>query len=465
MKNFVPCLLFLAGLGYAVPLLEAQDEGCSIEWVTVDGDNPTGSSSSSAALNTDIMGAAEKQANPPASASVDATGGSMGASSSATATSPSSSDASPAALNGNATDSASALNLPNLPGGIAPLPLTDDHLKAPTQTDAVPASAHTYTPKDAGVFNCSDFEAWLKPLVTSNDATKWIVIKPGAYRYALGKQMPDGTDPNTVDGENLVIWMTIDNMTLDLRGVTFYIDITPENKQQRPVSMIYVNQINDVTILGGTVWIDQGEQWSQARVTDLGAADSNGNQVATVVVDQGYNVSAWRSAGPRNQNCIDDSNADSFTRPECNFWYFSDYNFDNLDSKRTWTASVGSRAGLKKGYVLSMQVGPNTPWAVSSENNNALTVRGMTTNGAFGSIGNSNQPSKKIVSFEDIYMVNPPNRPGYAPRVNGPALSWSNIGGMVYDAPDEPLSGKTGSFWQTTAAPKDLQAASNTTFA
>lgn len=477
MKNIIASAFLLAGFACAVPLLEQQDEGCSMEWVTVYEVAPTGSASSSAAINTGVMGAKEKLAHSPTStaganiepsktgsSAVDATAGSNIASSSIAAASASASDAAPAATNGNATDTAS-VHLPNLLNGSPAFPINGDHLKAPVATDTVPAGAATYTPKAAGVFDCLDFQTWLKNMMASNPPTKWIVIKPGVYTYALGAKMPAGTDPNTVDGENIVIGMNTNDWTLDFRGVTFYIDITPGNQQQRPQSMIYTNQVNDVTILGGTIWVDQGEQWSQARVTDLSAADSNGNQVATVVVDQGYNVSAWRSAGPRNQKCIDDSNKDSFSRPGCNFWYFSNYNFDNLDSKRTWTASVGARAGLKQGYVLSMQVGPSTPWAISSENNNGLHVRGLTTNAALISIGNQNQPNKKIVTFEDVYMVNPPNRPGYAPRVNGPALSWGNIGGMVYDAPGQPLSDKPGSFWQTTAAPKDLQAASNTTFA
>lgn len=479
MKGLIACAFLLARLGSAVPLLEDQDEGCSIEWVTVYGNAPTGTSSSLAAINTGFMDAGEKLANSPTDAAgtkigssnagssniaAAAASGSSSAPSSNPSVSQSESGSIPVTTNGTSTNS-SSVNLPNLPNGAPAFPINGDHLMAPVATDKVPAGAATYTPKAAGVFNCTDFQEWMKNLMTSNPSTKWMVVKPGVYTYALGPKMPVGADPNLFTGENIIIGMNTDDWTLDIRGVTFYIDITPENQQQRPASMIYNNQVNDVTILGGTIWIDQGEQWTQARVTDLSAADSSGSQIATVVVDQGYNVSAWRSAGPRNQNCIDDSNPASFTRPSCNFWYFSNYNFDNLDSKRTWTASVAGRAGLKKGYVLSMQVGPNTPWAISSENNNGLVVRGLTTNGALISIGNQNQPSKKIVTFEDVYMVNPPNRPGFAPRVNGPALSWGNIGGMVYDAPGQPLSEKPGSFWQTTAAPKDLQAASNTTFA
>ena len=477
MRGILACNFLLASVVSAIPLLEEQDKDCSIEWVTVYRDAPTSASISSAAISTGVMDAGEKLANSPTkatgakikssdagSSTVDAAAASSNASSSAAVASLSAPGSAPAATDGNSTDTA-CVNLPNLTDGTPAFPINGDHLKAPVATDAAPAGAATYTPKETGVFNCSDFQAWMKNLMASNPPAKWIIIKPGVYTYALGQKMPVGTDPNTVNGENIIIGMNTDDWTLDIREVTFYIDITPENKQQRPADMIYTNQVNEVTILGGTIWIDQGEQWSQARVTDLSPADSSGNQVATVLVDEGYNVSVWRTAGPRNQNCIDDSNPESYTRPGCNFWYFSNYNFDNLDSKRTWTVIVGARAGLKQGYALNTQVGSNTPWAISSENNNGLLIKGLTTNGALISIGNVNQPNKKIVTFEDVYMVNPPNRPGYAPRVNGPALSWGNIGGMVYDQPGQPLSEKPGSFWQTTAAPKDLQAASNTTFA
>ena len=265
--------------------------------------------------------------------------------------------------------------------------------------DAVPAGAAIYMPPKRGIFDITNFAARMKKEKDANLASKWMKVALGAYLYAPGQVMPSGTDANTVTGENIAIYFTTGGWTLDLRGVTFYIDITTEYQNQRPGDMIYINQSEDFTVLGGTVWIDQGEEWTQARVTSMSAADDHGNQVATMQAEQGYNVSAWRAVGPHNQGCVDDSDSNHFTRPDCDFWYVSEYDFSDLDSKRTFTASVASRAGIKEGYVLTMLLVVNSFTTIPTENSGNFHVKGFTSKGYVASIG---LDGKVAPVFEDV---------------------------------------------------------------
>ena len=478
MRDFLKYVL-LATVVAAAPQLQERDSGdnddddCSMVWVTIYVDASTTSmtqsplpttSSTSAVLgngvDTNVINAVNKVELPPrSSGSVTSAAPSTIASSAPSASNSNTDSGSTMATNPTANGT-STLNIPNRPDGSAPIPINGDHLSAPVAQDPVPQGAATYIPPTPGVFNNTDFAAWMQKQKDAKIASKWMKVAPGAYRYALGTLMPSGTDANTVVGENIAIGFTAGGWTLDLRGVTFYIDITPENQNQRPGDMIYINQSEGFTILGGTIWIDQGEQWTQARVTSMSDADSEGNQIATMEVEQGYNVSAWNAAGPRNQGCVDDSDPNHFTRPGCNFWYVSKYDFSNLESKRTFTASVTSRAGIQKGYVVTMEVVINSYTTISTENNGNFHVKGFTSNGAVASIGLN---GKVAPIFEDVYYVNPPPRPGYAPRVEGPALSWGNIGGPAYNPPGQPLAEMPGSVWQTSGCQKDLQSASNGT--
>ena len=177
-------------------------------------------------------------------------------------------------------------------------------------------------------------------------------------------------------------------------------------------------------------------------------------------VEQGYNVSVWSNAGPRNQACVDDSDPNHYTRPDCNFWYASKYDFSNLESKRTFTVQIGARSNIQKGYVITTQLGLNSLTTISSENNGNFLVKGFTSNGYVASIGLN---GKVPPVYEDVYYVNPPPRPGYAPRVNGPGLGYGNLGGFCYDAPGQEKASLPGSYWQSTGCSKDLLSASNTT--
>ncbi|KAL2041302.1 hypothetical protein N7G274_005684 [Stereocaulon virgatum] len=492
MRSILAYVLLAAAVSAAPRPGNTAEDDCSMVWVTVYGDVPSGSvtgdqlaASTSANPGKDTAGSAAttlipvkvKDASggdmrkaalqsPPSGTSSDAAEAasiairtSSSASAADTTTPPAAAQTTPVRF----PDESSALSLPTRPDGSAPLPVNGKHISAPVATDPIPLGAATYTPPNPGVFDNADFANWTDKQKTGNNLpSKWMVVAPGSYRYKPGQVMPAGTDANTVRGENLVLYNFPAGWTLDIRGVTFIIDITDENKNQRPAVMIYVIQAENMTILGGTIWVDQGELFTQARIISVGAPDSDGNNMlATMEVEQGYNLSAWRTAGPRNQRCVDDSDPNHFKDPGCNFWYASNYDFSTLESKRTFTAIFASRAGIKKGYVLTMENGLNSYIAVSSEDNSGTHVKGLTTNGNMMSIGlNSGQVAPV---FENVYLVNPPPRPGFAPRVEGPALSWGNIGGFIYDTPGQVLSKLPGSFWQYSGCEKDLQVAGNNT--
>ncbi len=488
MKGFWVWALLAAVVSTAPQLYErdiSDDDDCSMVWVTVYTDALPSTTAGSRTLASTVGSSGPDAVLPAATSSKPTTVGSissvdtvdggnetasttgpLGASDAASSltTSSAASTLSPSSPSNTAAlataSGSSALDTPTRPDGSAPFPVNNDHLSAPVATDAVPAGAATYTPAKPGVFDNTDFAAWMKKQKDADLASKWMKVAPGSYRYAPGPVMPSGTDANTVVGENIAIGFMTGGWTLDLRDVTFYIDVTPQNQNQRPSDMIYINQSEDFTILGGTVWVDQGEEWTQARIKSLSAADDQGNQIATIEVEQGYNVSAWRAAGPRNQGCVDDSDSTHFTRPGCNFWYVSKYDFSDLDSKHTFTASIASRAGIEEGYVLVMVVVENSSTTISTEDNGNFHVKGFTSNGYVASIGLN---GKKAPVFEDVYYVNPPPRPGYAPRVQGPAVSWSSVGGPVYNPPGQPLAEMPGSVWQATGCEKDLQSASNGT--
>ena len=351
------------------------------------------------------------------------------------------------------------ISMPTRPDGSAGLPVNNDHISAPVDARPVPDGVAIYTPS-GDTMNCSDFVSWMTAHRTSGLASKYLKVTPGVYSYDLGAIHALDADANLSPGNNIVLWLFSGGWTLDLRNVTFLISITPENANRRPDNMIYIDESDDLIILGGTVWIDQGEQFTQARLTSL-TASSSGNQRATFTVEKGYNVSAWTSAGPRNQGCVDTSSPTHFKRPPCNFWKVDDYDFSTLSTTHTFTATVLPGSALQSGYVIYMQVGPNSLTTVSSENNANLHVKGMTTNGAIGQIGLNN---KQTATFQDYYYVDPPARPGFAQRVNGPTLSWGHIGdAFAYDTPGQAAVVYVDSWWQYTGCERDLQVGGNQT--
>ena len=354
----------------------------------------------------------------------------------------------------------SSISMSTRPDGSAGLPVNEDHISAPVDTRRVPDGAAIYTPY-GDTINCTDFVSWMNAHRTADLASKYLKVSPGVYSYDLGNPHALDADANLSPGNNIVLWLFSGGWTLDLRNVTFLISITPENANRRPTNMIYIDESDDLTILGGTIWIDQGEQFTQARLTSLSPSSTASTQLATFTVEKGYNVSAWSSAGPRNQGCIDSSFPAHFKRPQCNFWKVENYDFSHLTTTHTFTTTVLPGSQLQTNYVIYLQSGPNSLTTISSENNANLHVKGITTNGAIGQIGLND---KKTATFEDYYYVNPPPRPGYAERVNGPTLSWGHIGEAVaYDTPGQAEIVFVNTWWQYTGCRGDLQSAGNET--
>ncbi|CAF9903806.1 MAG: hypothetical protein GOMPHAMPRED_000556 [Gomphillus americanus] len=434
MKIYAVLVMLFALAASAVPLDKDSvllDSACTVTWVTV--------TAGSTAASSTIQIAASSSTSIQSVTTARETSSTL-----------SSSPSQPTSSN---TTSALDLSDVSLPGGQPPFLINDDYVHAPQDNTPVPDDAAVYIPKTAGVFDCLDFSQWRDEQRDNPPTSKFLKIQPGAYRYKLGPPMSPGTDPNTVDGENIIMYLMKGGWTLDLRGVTFYVDITPQNYLQRPSVLIYTLQSDSLTILGGTIWQDFGELYTQARVTAISDDD-----VITFQVEQGYNLTRWREAGPRNQDCIDTSNPNNYTFPGCNFWKVDDYNFDNLDTQRTFTAQDIGGSAIAVGQVIVMMNGMNqfnTLFTLSNEANTGLQVKGMTTNGGFMSIGLDNGESPP--TFIDCYTVNPPARPGFASRVMGPLIAWANVNlGAIYNEPDRPNAVFQNSYFQYTGNPKDL---------
>lgn len=114
-------------------------------------------------------------------------------------------------------------------------------------------------------------------------------------------------------------------------------------------------------------------------------------------------------------------------------------------------------ANMKEGYIIVMQVGPNgMPTTIASEFNGGLHVKGMTSNGGTSQYGLQNTNLATGI-FEDVWTVNPPPRPGFAPRLEGPTRSEGHTGGWAFDAGGEVKATYTNSFWQYSGCVKDVQ--------
>ena len=102
-------------------------------------------------------------------------------------------------------------------------------------------------------------------------------------------------------------------------------------------------------------------------------------------------------------------------------------------------------------------------FTLSTEGNGGLHVKGLTSTGGVMQIGLNGADGGKSTVFEDVWYVNPPPRPGFAPKVQGPVLSWGNLEGFNYDQPGEKKSVFVASYWQTTGCVNDVQDGNNAT--
>lgn len=438
MKSVAVLFTLVVAIATAAP---TTDPGCNVQY-----DHPDGS-----------------PANSDGSSSLDSTDGAGGSAVSSASTTSATSHAtvSAAAAVGTAPSAPGAgfsdpvCNAgPLAPVGIASFPINGNNLCAPTPTDPVPANAAIYTPPAGTAFNTTLFANWANEIGYKNDSVdKWLKIAPGLYSYDLGKPHPAGADSNQYAGTNIGFYNWTGGWTLDIRGCTFVIPITPDNDNQRPLEMISIAWSDGFTILGGTVWTDVGPMWSYARMSSL---DSNGR--GTFQVSEGYNRSVWRSAG-KNIYCVDDSNPKHYSRPDCGPWSSATWDFSNLDSAGTFTATVKG-ASLNTHFIMSIPLGwPFQHVAVGSDLNPDFTVKGMTTNDAFYNTGLD--PTMKSATYIDCWTVSPPPRPGFAPEVQGPVWGRPLLGYANWHEDGEQDPTYQNSWWQTTGSVYDVQDMAN----
>lgn len=109
---------------------------------------------------------------------------------------------------------------------------------------------------------------------------------------------------------------------------------------------------------------------------------------------------------------------------------------------------------------MTMETGIAMGNTIGSENNGGLHINGFTTNGGLSQYGLG---SKATATFENVWYVNAPPRPGFAPRVEGPTMSEGHIAGFDFDAGGQPKINYLDSWWMTTGCDKDLQTAADQT--
>ena len=105
-----------------------------------------------------------------------------------------------------------------------------------------------------------------------------------------------------------------------------------------------------------------------------------------------------------------------------------------------------------------MQTGLDMGNTIGSEYNSNLHINGFTSNGGLSQYGLND---KGTATFENVWYVNPPPRPGFAPRVEGPTLSWGHIQWFDYNTPGQPQINYKNSWWMTTGNQNDLQDAAD----
>ncbi|MCJ1339705.1 hypothetical protein MMC09_004995 [Bachmanniomyces sp. S44760] len=327
-------------------------------------------------------------------------------------------------------------------------PVNGTHVEAPQPTDTVPPSAATFTPTANGSL-WTEFEDFYNEQRRLKNTT-WLVFPAGVYKLNLD-----------VEGDRIRINMGNGGFTFDFRGVTFL--IARSRGKLNAHQFMYINQCEGTTILGGTFWFDQGEMWSQAVIQSIGNVDSSDKRsLVTYRVDDGYDLDAWRGANSNNQACVDARDPNHFLFPKCSFYASKVFDFSNLESNRTFTSRIYSGSGFEVGYHITTDVpGSDSAATLTTENNPGLIVRGLTSNGGFAQYGLPD--SKATAVFKDVYTVNPPARPGYAPRVLGPTKASGHIGGFNFNPKGSHGIDFQNSFWQYTGCPKDLKTLGDTT--
>lgn len=323
------------------------------------------------------------------------------------------------------------------------------YLQAPQVQNAAPPDAVTFTPT-GHEFDMTAFYHWRENVRQENSDTgahgsRYLKVAPGNYTITY-------TDWNHASID-VTFWSG--GWTLDLRGVTLWAFYT-EDGPKTPDPIFYVNQAGPTfTILGGTIWLDGGPIYSQARVTSMKNDTSLGFDMSlvTLELEEGYDAGVWTDAGntlraaaggnwhPPGISCVDDSNPYHTVLLDCNFWYMNPTSLNT--NGRAVTMGVASRAGVKEGIVMSLVTGVQQHTTIVAEEMAGLigkllaleplhmtylsrpVVKGMTTNGGTMFIGhNFDAPPL----YDDLYIVNMPTHPGFAPTVNPPTMSNGHAG-------------------------------------
>ena len=109
---------------------------------------------------------------------------------------------------------------------------------------------------------------------------------------------------------------------------------------------------------------------------------------------------------------------------------------------------------------MTMESGIGMGNTIASEFNGNLHINGFTSNGGLSQYGLG---SKGTATFENVWYVNPPPRPGFAPRVEGPTISQGRVESFDFDTAGQPPINYVDSWWMTTGCDKDLQSAADQT--
>ncbi|KAL8950976.1 MAG: hypothetical protein Q9222_003010 [Ikaeria aurantiellina] len=323
-------------------------------------------------------------------------------------------------------------------------------LQAPQPDDQVPDDAAIYQPS-APIMNMTDFRIWHDQIRDDNKggSKRWIKVAPDTYEFSKGTGFP-------LDWNNNMAFNGFSGWTLDLRGCTFT-ETRIDGDKNYSDQMLYINNSDDFTILGGTFWMNQGvEMFTQGKVISM---TGDGEGTAIIQVDVGYDYDVWgEQHDPGSFNCIDTSNPDHYYHPDYNFWYQS--NMKLLGNNKV-QADYTSRSGVKVGQYLTIKSGPSSAASASMECNGGVHFKGMTSNAVFFNYGIGPTCTRRPLILEDCLITNLPAFKGQAPRVNGPTMSYGNYGSAIFQAEGMPDIDFRNSWWQYTGEPNDLTSLEN----
>ena len=329
-------------------------------------------------------------------------------------------------------------------------------LQAPQPADVVPDDAAHYQPSSP-IMDMKDFRIWHDNVKDKNlgGSQKWMVVTAGTYEYSKGTGFP-------LDWNNNMAFNGFTGWTLDLRGCTF-LETRIDGDKNYSDQMLYINNSDDFTILGGTFWMNQGvEMFSQAKIVQVDPspdAGDNGHVTATLQVDEGYNTTTWAEKhAPGEFNCVDTSDPDHYYRAGCNFWYQDGLKAIGNDQ---FQSGYSSRAGIKLGQTLTIKSGPSSAASATMECNGGVHFKGMTSNAVYFNYGIGPTCTKRPLIIEDCLITNLPAFKGFAPRVDGPTMSYGNYGSAIFQADGMPDIDFRNSYWQYTGAPSDLTSMAN----